>query len=197
MSSERSEYREEIAAMGVALRLARRRQGLSVQALSAKSDVSFGLISQLERGMGNPSFVSLQRLAEALEVPLPKLVSGVANQDALVVRRSERRLLPFSRDEPESRQVVRELVTPANQSVLQVIRSTVPPGFSNEGRAFRHIGMECVVVESGSLVVVHGDRRVELGVGDSMTYECSVPHWWANTTDAPAVVLGAVTPFEI
>ncbi|MFT4122809.1 MAG: XRE family transcriptional regulator [Microbacteriaceae bacterium] len=197
MPPERSEYREEIAAMGLALRLARRRQGLSVQALSAKADVSFGLISQLERGMGNPSFVSLQRLAEALEVPLPKLVSGVANQDALVVRRAERRLLPFSRDEPESRQVVRELITPANQSVLQVIRSTVPAGFSNEGRAFRHIGMECVVVESGSLVVVHGDRRVELEVGDSMTYECSVPHWWANTRDAPTVVLGAVTPFEI
>lgn len=197
MAADNSDFTDEIAGIGAALRVARKRKGLSVQALSTKSDVSFGLISQLERGKGNPSFHSLRRLADALDIPLPKLISGVSNRDEMVVRKSERRPLPFYRDEPPEQQVHRELITPENQSVLQVIRSIVPPGFSNEGNAFRHLGVECVLVERGELVVVHGERRVVLAAGDSMTYECSVPHWWANTTEHETHVLGAVTPFEL
>ncbi len=116
--------------------------------------------------------------------------------DELVVRADERELLPVLEEEPASQRVIRELLTPGLRSSLQVIRSTLPPGFTNEGKAFRHLGTECVVVESGTLTVVHGERRVELAPGDAMTYRCSVPHWWANTSEMPCVVLGSVTPFE-
>ncbi|MEV8240965.1 cupin domain-containing protein [Microbacterium testaceum] len=68
--------------------------------------------------------------------------------------------------------------------------------FSNEASPFRHIGTETVTVESGVLVVCQADRRVELHAGDTVTYGCSEPHWWANGHDAETVVLGAVTPFE-
>ena len=39
-------------------------------------------------------------------------------------------------------------------------------------------------------------QLVELAPGDSATYVCSAPHWWANGADVPTVVLGAVSPFE-
>jgi len=50
-----------VETLGAAVRDARKRLGLSVQALSEKAGVSFGLVSQLERGLGNPSLQSLQR----------------------------------------------------------------------------------------------------------------------------------------
>lgn len=196
MSSDRDELNPDIAALGRELRHERQRQGLSVSALSQRSAVSFGLISQLERGLGNPSFLALQRLARALGLPMARLLEGGSVRDELVVRASERELLPVLEEEPASQRVVRELLTPGLRSSLQVIRSTLPPGFTNEGKAFRHLGTECVVVESGVLTVVHGERRVELAPGDAMTYPCSVPHWWANTGLDVCVVLGAVTPFE-
>lgn len=185
----------EIAAVGAALRVERQRQGLSVQALSQRSGVSFGLISQLERGLGNPSFQSLYGLASALGISLPKLLSGMGG-DSMVVRADERYALPTSPDLPDSQQVVRELLTPRSQSNLQVIRSTIPPGFSNEGNPFRHLGTESVTVDQGRLLVVHGDRRVELAEGDTMTYGCSQAHWWANISDDATIVTGAVSPFE-
>ncbi|KIP52490.1 helix-turn-helix domain-containing protein [Leucobacter komagatae] len=196
MSKDRDSANDDVAALGSELRGERQRQGLSLNALSQRSGVSFGLISQLERGLGNPSFLALKRLAEALGIPLARFVEGGADRDELVVRSHERTLLPVLESEPASQLVVRELLTPGRRSSLQVIRSTLPPGFTNEGKAFKHLGTECVVVESGTLTVVHGDRRVELAPGDAMTYPCSVPHWWANTTEQPCVVLGAVTPFE-
>lgn len=103
--------------------------------------------------------------------------------------------LPFEGD--GDGQPLRELLTPGMHASLQVIRTVLPKDFSNEGKAFRHLGMECVVVQSGRLVVIHGDRQVELGPGDAMTYECSTPHWWANAHDGETIVPGAVTPLEV
>lgn len=185
----------EIAALGAALKIERQRQGLSLQALSRRSGVSFGSLSELERGLGNPSFQSLHRIASALGVPLSKLLAGLAG-DGMVVRAGERHRLPLPADAPDAQRVVRELLTPRSASNLQLIRSTIPPGFSNEGQPFRHLGTESVTVERGVLIVVHGERRVELAVGDTMTYGCSTPHWWANGHDDVTVVLGAVSPLE-
>jgi transcriptional regulator with XRE-family HTH domain len=186
------ETRHQVAALGAAVKIERQRQGLSVQELSRRSGVSFGLISQLERGLGNPSLGSMHRLARALEVALPKLLAGLGG-DEMVVRAGERHRLPETAGAPSP---VREVLTPRMQSHLQVIRSTLPVGFSNEGRPFRHLGTESVLVESGRLLVVHGERRVELEPGDAMTYGCSTPHWWANAHDDVTVVLGSVTPLE-
>lgn len=196
MDAEKDAAGLEIGALGAALRIERQRQGLSVHELSRRSGVSFGLISQLERGLGNPSFQSLHRLAVALGVGLSKLFSGLGG-DSMIVRADERFHIPNSPETPKAQQVVRELLTPRGQSSLQVIRSTLPSGFSNEGQPFRHLGTESVTVEQGRLLVVHGDRRVELGVGDTMTYGCSQPHWWANADEGTTVVLGAVSPFEV
>lgn len=184
-----------VETLGAAVRDARKRLGLSVQALSEKAGVSFGLVSQLERGLGNPSLQSLQRLAGALGIPVAQLLDEPAAPLA-VVTRAKRHIMPVAVDAPASQRALRELLTPRGESMLQLIRSTLPAGFSNEARPFRHIGTETVTVESGVLVVCQADRRVELRAGDTVTYGCSEPHWWANGHDAEAVVLGAVTPFE-
>lgn len=157
--------------------------------------MSFGLISNLERGRGNPSYKALRRLAQVLEIPLGRLLMS-SSRDAGMVRAPERSLLPTEEDVPEHLQAIRELLTPVSSVSLQLIRSTLPPGFSNEGRPFRHLGSEVVTVERGRLLVVHGERRLELDEGDSFTYGCSTPHWWANASTQVTVVLGAVTPFE-
>lgn len=185
----------DLAALGRQLRILRQRQGLSVQALSKRASVSFGLISQLERGLGNPTYGALHRLSGALGVPLAQLIAG-ADRDLMVVRADERHQLPYEAGADPAQQVRRELLTPRTSSTLQLIRSELPVGFSNEDRPFRHLGTESVTVESGRLLVVHGERRVHLEPGDTMTYGCSVPHWWANAHDDVTTVLGAVTPFE-
>lgn len=184
-----------VETLGAAVRDARKRLGLSVQALSEKAGVSFGLVSQLERGLGNPSLQSLQRLAGALGIPVAQLLDEPAVPLA-VVTRAKRHIMPVAVDAPASQRAVRELLTPRGESMLQLIRSTLPVGFSNEASPFRHIGTETVTIESGVLVVCQADRRVELHAGDTVTYGCSEPHWWANGHDAETVVLGAVTPFE-
>lgn len=189
------EEQRAVVTLGAAIRDARKRLGLSVQALSERAGVSFGLVSQLERGLGNPSLQSLQRLAAALGMPVGYLLDEPAAALA-VVAKDTRHVMPADPGAPVEQRAVRELLTPRGESMLQLIRSTLPPGFSNEASPFRHIGTETVTVESGALIVAQGGRRVELAEGDTVTYGCSEAHWWANAADGVTVVLGAVTPFE-
>lgn len=165
--------------------------GLSLTALAAASGLSPGLLSQIERGNGNPSYNTLIKLAHALEVRVGDFFGGHDPEPKLaelVKAGSRRRLLLSERD------MVYELITPSMNGRLGVIRAQVASGWSNEAVPFLHEGEECVLVVEGSLVVVVGDERYQLTEGDSLTYDASAPHWYANEGDRPAVFVGAMTP---
>lgn len=180
--------------LGLVVRAGRRRLGLSVQQLAERAGLSLGLVSQLERGLGNPSLQTLHRLADAMGMPVSQLVEPGLDEVS-IVRADARHRLPVA-EGPEEQQVVRELLTPAGSTALQVIRSTLPVGFSNEAQPFRHLGSESITVEHGRLLLVHDGHRLVLEHGDSATYGCSRPHWWANDWHEPTIVLGAVSASE-
>lgn len=185
----------QVAGLGAAVKVARKRLDLSIAELAHRAGVSLGFVSQLERGIGNPSLGTISKLAAALGLTISQLLEEPAS-DFAVVRAGARYTIPLDPGTAAYAQVERDLLTPRGESMLQLIRSTLPVGFSNEGRPFRHIGTEAVTVLHGRLVLTHGERRVELEPGDSATYGCSAPHWWANGADEATVVLGAVSPFE-
>jgi len=190
----RTGFDREVRAIGGRIRQLRKRLGLTVEQLAARAGVSAGMISQLERGIGNPALESLARLSQALSVPIASLMLAADEDERRVVRVDERRVLEPLDPESEQAGLVRELLTPGSIVPLQMIRTVMPAGFTNEARPFRHLGVECVVVLEGSLDVHHGRETVRLEKGDAMTYRCEEAHWWANPGDVEAVVLGAVTP---
>lgn len=178
----------DLRALGDAVRRARLEQGLTVESLAHAAGVSTGSISQLERGHGNPAFLTLRRLAEALGLPVAHFVQGPPSV-GMVVRAGERKRLHL----PEA-DLVYELLTPSLQGKLEVLRTQIPIGWSNESRPFVHEGEECVHLLSGCLEVAVGAERYELRDGDSITYDASQPHWYRNGTEGTALILGAVTP---
>lgn len=185
----------QVAGLGAAVKAARRRLDLSIAELAQRAGLSLGLVSQLERGMGNPSLGTISKLAAALGLTISQLLEE-PGPDFALVRESSRYAIPLDPAVPATDQVQRALLTPRGESMLQLIRSILPVGFSNEGQPFRHIGTEVVTVLQGRLIIQHADLRAELEPGDTATYGCSAPHWWANGATESTVVLGAVSPFE-
>ncbi len=164
----------------------------TLQQLAELAGVSTGLISQLERGIGNPSFSTLQRIAGALNLRIGDLVEVASpgrDSEAMIVRRDARARLQTTVAGP-----VYELLTPNLKGRLEVLETTLPPGFSNRDEPFVHEGEECVVVVSGEVDVAVAGVVEHLNLGDAITYDSSIPHWWENNTDSPARVLGVVTP---
>ena len=65
---------EILKAFGQALRAVRMKQGLSQLHIANVSDIDRAYVSELERGLKNPSLVVLFRLAEALEASPIELI---------------------------------------------------------------------------------------------------------------------------
>ena len=52
----------------------RRKGRFTVKQLAAAAGVSIGVLSEVERGIGNPSYRTLHKIAEALDVQIGELV---------------------------------------------------------------------------------------------------------------------------
>lgn len=181
----------DMAELGQRVHRIRRRLDMTVDEVGRLADLSAGFISQLERGHGNPSISRLCRLADALGVHVSDLLKPESSPRSAVVRASERTAIALPED-PGG--LVRELLTPSLESPMQVIRTQMPPRTTHEQRPFRHLGTESVHVLAGRLVVGVGDDRFELETGDTVTYDCTLGHWWENPYAEVAELIGITVP---
>ncbi len=180
----------EAAISRVGQRIRDARGSMPVKRLAGSSGVSPGLISEIERGKGNPSFKTLHAIANAVGLRIGDLVDGdeVGSPSGLV-RHQERRRLDVGVGGP-----VWELLSPNLRGQLEVLETTLPDGFSNESSPFQHVGEECIVIQRGVLEInVAGVSHV-LHERDAITYDASNPHWYRNTSGDEALVLGVVNP---
>lgn len=182
--------RMTIGVVGGKIRKLRKAQGKTLDQLAQVSGVSAGLLSQVERGRGNPSFSTLVQIAHGLGVSVARLV--VEEQPASPVVRSRERL----RLDPGSTGdlITAELLTPRLDSTLEVIRITTLPGYSSEATPFVHEGEEFFIVLEGAQAVTVDGVRYVLATGDSIAYSSHLPHWYENAGDIVSVSLSVITP---
>ena len=176
------------ASLGELIRAARSGK-FTIDDLARRSGVSSGRISQIERGLANPSFETLWKLATALGIPLGTFFQGPPVRERMVVRKDERKRLVVPHDD-----LVYELLTPDLRGALEVFRFHVAPGFDNSRRPITHQGDECIHILAGSLEVNVGEQAFALVEGDSITYEAVQPHFVRNVGEVTAVAIAAVTP---
>lgn len=115
-----------VATVGIQIKALRKQAGYTLDDLSRGSGVSTGLISQIERGKGNPSFATLVQIAHGLDIPIGRLFH-LTEQISPVVRRAERRTLDFhGTDGPDDASY--ELLTPTLNGALEVLWVETQPG---------------------------------------------------------------------
>jgi transcriptional regulator with XRE-family HTH domain len=175
--------------LGHTVRGLREARALSLKQLAEKAAVSESFISQVERGVANPSVASLRRIAESLGTSIGALFDG-GDQGGVVVRADNRPQLMHPR-----RKWRDYLLTPQSSKRLQVILSVIQPGEGSGDEAYAHDSdEECVIVMSGTLEFFVGGERYMLGQGDSITFESRKPHRNRNPSDGETEVLWIITP---
>ncbi len=177
-----------VARLGAILK-ERRAGRFTIEALAARAGVSAGLISQIERGIGNPSFATLVRLSYALGFPLSEMFEGPQlDERQMVVRRAERQHLEVPGDG-----TIHEILVASRNHKLGLMASTYPPHHESESTN-SHPGEEIVLVLSGTLHAEIGGQRFELGEDDTLIFDSALSHRWANPTSKPTKVLHVSTP---
>ncbi|MYW62938.1 cupin domain-containing protein [Streptomyces sp. SID8379] len=174
--------------IGNRIRELRQARKMTVRDLAAHAGVSTGRVSQVERGLTDPSLETLRKLSAALGLPLFDLFRQDEPDDVAVVRRDRRIVVRSPQGGIEYTRVS------AGSARLEVLEGVLEPGGASSREGFSHPSEECVVVLSGRLVVEAGGGRHELGPGDSCTFDSRVPHRYLNEGGDPARFLVSVTP---
>lgn len=183
-------FSRELLSLGEQVRGLRFEQKMTLEELAERAGVSTGLLSQIERGIGNPSYVTLARIARALNVPLASLFQGPDGR-AFVVKKGRRRKRLY-----RDRGVTIELLTPRWNRQLEMYWAKIPAGYSSESHPWMHkgVGEEMVFVVEGTIEISVGGEMFTLEAGDSITFPRTLPHWYRNSTRQTAIVIGAVAP---
>jgi transcriptional regulator with XRE-family HTH domain len=176
--------------LGRRVRTLREARRLSLRQLAEGANVSESFLSQVERGVANPSVASLRRLADALGTSVGSLFEGATEDGGSLTR---------SRDRPRLVHPQRRwedfLITPRSAKRLQVIQSVIEPGEGSGREPYSHDSdEECVVVLKGTVEFGVGEETYLLEEGDSLLFESRTPHWNRNPGPSKAEVLWIITP---
>lgn len=153
----------------------RRRGRFSLETLAKRAGISSGLLSEIERGKGNPSFATLLKLAEALEMDPSDFFRFKSSswRDDHVVRKPERQSMSF----PDGRLI--EVLSPRLDFPIVMWKSIYPRGFDGRTRPYTVAAETCLFLIRGELIVEDQQRDAcHLGPGDSLRLE-------AGTTFTP------------
>lgn len=170
-------------AIGNRVREERLRQNIGVRELARRVGVSASLISQVELGRASPSVGTLYGIVNVLGLSLDRLLleetgrtpAGVDTQAGPpdpVVRRREGQLIQLASG------VSWERLTPPSPQDVDFVSAVYEVGGEScpEDSLMRHTGSEYGHVLTGRLRVTVGFQTYELGPGDSISFESTMPH---------------------
>lgn len=174
--------------IGERIRELRTARSMTATELAKAADVSVGMISQVERGITDPSLETLRRIARVLDTPVFSLFQDV-EPDPVAVVRKDRRMNICS---PHGGIVYQRISAGAGK--VELLEGVLEPGGASSREGWSHPSNECVVVLTGRLVLEVDGVRYDLRTGDSASFDSRSPHRYVNETAKPVRFMVAVTP---
>jgi transcriptional regulator with XRE-family HTH domain len=154
------------------LRAARKKRGLSLDAVSSLSGVSRSMVSQIERGSSSPTVATLWNLTQALGVDFAGLLEVKPASGIIVTREAEAPVMTGHGSGVRIR-----ILSPA-ETVGQHEVYDIHFGEGGSLTSPPHsVGcQEHLTVIEGRLIVRSGEDEIEIGPGDSARYAADRDH---------------------
>ena len=174
--------------IGEKIKRMRLRLGLTQEELAARTELSKGFISQLERDLTSPSIATLMDILETLgsdigaffqETPPEKVVYTAADV--------------FVKEDTDNLSSVSWLITNAQKNALEPILVTLAPG----GKSFvhdPHEGEEFGHILQGAVTLYLGEKKFRLKKNDSFYFRPQSVHHIENNGKKEAHILWVSTP---
>jgi transcriptional regulator with XRE-family HTH domain len=198
--------------LGARIRKERQKRQLTLEEFSKQTGLSKSFLSQVERGLTEPSITSLKKIAKQFGYSVvnlfqngnhmnssweynngarqaPERVSQYIERSE-VVRADKRKRFAL----PNSK-VIYDLLTPDMNRQLEVMYMQVSAGEdSGEEPMSDPPGEKMCIVLNGSLEVAVGDEIHRLDAGDSLYYPANTDHSWRALEGDTIEVIWILTP---
>jgi transcriptional regulator with XRE-family HTH domain len=151
--------------LGERLKKRRSEIGLSLRELARRTELTAAFLSQVERGISNPSLNSLRRIANALNVPMLYFLADKDDRSP-VVRANNRPQIDL-----DESNITYEMLSPDLSGKFEAIQGRLKPGNDNIVRKLSVDTEEMILVLQGSLLVGLSDQDYILHPGDTITFQ--------------------------
>lgn len=172
--------------IGNKIRQLRIANGLTLEELASRSELTKGFLSQLERDLTSPSISTLEDILEALGTNLSEFFS--TKQEEQVVFSTN----DFFVDE-EDDYTIEWIVPNAQKNEMEPILLTLNP--KKKSRLIKaHEGQEFGYVLKGSIELVAGKTRYTIHEKETFYFSKKSSHYLYNPTSTNATILWVSTP---
>lgn len=174
--------------IGNKIRQLRIANGLTLEELASRSELTKGFLSQLERDLTSPSISTLEDILEALGTNLSDFFQA-KQEEQIVFHEAD-----FFVDEGENH-IIQWIIPNAQKNAMEPILLTLFP--NQKSRTIKaHEGEEFGYVLEGTIELVRGKKRYKVMEKETFYISGQNSHYLFNPTDSQAKVLWVSTPPE-
>jgi transcriptional regulator with XRE-family HTH domain len=174
--------------LGGAIRRRRHAATLTLATVSERAGISVSMLSQVERGLLDPSLGTLRNIADALGTAPFRLLAE-EGPVAGIVRRGERRIVTDDDGDVRS-----QLLSPSAEGAFAITLWELRPGDSRLGDGRAEPGEEANLLLQGAARLEIGDELIDLATGDCVTFDHRAPHRMTAAGRESLIVLAVVCP---
>jgi transcriptional regulator with XRE-family HTH domain len=165
--------------IGSRLQALRKSQGLSLDDLAATSKVSRSMLSQVERGLANPTFATLWALTQALGIDIAQLIGDAADERDQEIEVIEAHNVPRIQS-ADGHCTLRILSPPETTGEAEWYWLEIEPGASLTSQPHTAGCREHLSIIDGEAMVISAEVQQKAGAGATLRYRADVPHSISN-----------------
>jgi len=170
-----------------AMRLANR---LTLKELANKAGCTDAYLSQMERGLANPSVMILKNVASALGIKVVDFfLEPQMEENDVVLKEAERVNLDVKEGDTKIQMLVRSIQNKRMQPFYNLIK----PGGGSKG-SYSHVGEEFGIVLQGKLEINLNGKIYRVKKGETFYFSSQIPHSWLNPGKTKTVVIWVTSP---
>lgn len=191
--------------LGQRIKEERLNKNISIKDLANDIGVTSSLLSQIERGVANPSLNTLSQLSKNLDVPMFSFFiseyetynikdSTKINNGVELVKKNDRIRIISGKSDSDEIELGYDLLSPDLKGSIQLCEMILGAKTSSSKSYNSHDGEEVAVCIKGDIELILEDKIYHLKEGDSARISNGVHHRWYNPTEEKCILLFAINP---
>lgn len=172
--------------IGGKIKMLRQANGLTLEELANRSELTKGFLSQLERDLTSPSITTLEDILEALGTNLQEFFSEKPAEQ-IVFKKDD-----FFVNEQDD-YIISYIIPNAQKNDMEPILIEIAPG-KQSMTLDPHEGQEFGYVVQGKVKLVYGENEFVLKKGETFYLKGLVSHYLVNDSETKAKVIWVSTP---
>ncbi|MBS6025370.1 MAG: cupin domain-containing protein [Paeniclostridium sordellii] len=177
--------------IGAKIKYLRTQRKMTLKDLSEKTNLSIGFLSQLERGLTSIATDTLGTIADVFEVELSYFFLKPRTKKKPIIRSYEKEVFNICTSGCIQYNLSNNL---KEKIMLPRLVDILPNNTEEDIQPYMHDGEEFLYVLEGTLTLFLDGEEHELYPGDSIHYNSSHNHNWANYTNKMVRILVVATP---